>query len=88
MSKIEQNNWTFRQIYLALSNLLNACAELKIDACPMEGFEAKEYNNILGLSKINLNAAVIATIGYRSNKDQAQYRQKVRKPINQLFEVI
>ena len=45
----EQNNWTKRQTYLALSNLLIACAELKIDACPMEGFEVDKYNDILGL---------------------------------------
>ncbi|WP_103068986.1 NAD(P)H-dependent oxidoreductase [Aquimarina sediminis] len=88
ISPKENYHWAYRQTYLALSNLINACAALKIDACPMEGFENEKYNDILDLSKANLNAAVIATIGYRSEKDKAQYRQKVRKPFNQLFEVI
>ncbi|MEH6535656.1 MAG: NAD(P)H-dependent oxidoreductase [Psychroserpens sp.] len=88
MTTSESFNWTSRQTYLALGNLLNACAELKIDSCPMEGFEPEKYNDILGLSEQGLNAAVIATIGYRSNEDHTQNRPKVRKPFNELFEVL
>ncbi|EAR00053.1 NAD(P)H-dependent oxidoreductase [Maribacter sp. HTCC2170] len=84
----EQNNWTKRQTYIALTNLLIACAELKIDACPMEGFETEKYNEILGLTEKGLSAAVIAPIGYRSQNDDAQYRKKVRKPLTELFEVL
>ncbi len=84
-SKTEKDKWTSNQTYLALGNLLNACAELKIDACPMEGFEAKKYNEILNLDKHGLNASVIATIGYRANDDASQYTKKVRKSIKTLF---
>ena len=86
MDNDEVENWTRRQTYLAMGNLLNACAELKIDACPMEGFEAEKYNDILGLTKHNLNAAVIAPIGYRSKNDNTQFRPKVRKSLTELFE--
>ena len=34
-----QSVWTAKQTYLALGNLINAAAELKIDVTPMEGFE-------------------------------------------------
>lgn len=88
MTATQSFNWTSRQTYLALGNLLNACAELKIDSCPMEGFEPEKYNDILGLTNKGLNAAVIATIGYRSKEDHAQNRPKVRKPLNELFEVL
>lgn len=88
LSNTERLHWTKRQTYLALGNLLNACAELKIDACPMEGFEAEAYNRILGLTDLNLNAAVIAPIGYRSSEDQSQYKPKVRKPLSELFTTI
>lgn len=84
-SQIEKDKWTSNQTFLALGNLLNACAELKIDACPMEGFEAEEYNKILNLDKQGLNASVIATIGYRSDEDSSQNSKKVRKSINNLF---
>lgn len=80
-------NWTARQTYIALGNLLAACAELKIDSCPMEGFDPSEYDKILNLSAQNLSAAVVATIGYRSEEDQTQYYPKVRKSLEDLFEV-
>ncbi len=88
MTTSDSFHWTSRQTYLALGNLVSACAELKIDSCPMEGFEPEKYNEILGLSKQGLNAAVIATIGYRSIEDHTQNRPKVRKSMNELFEVL
>lgn len=87
-SDIEKAHWTARQTYLALGNLLAACAELKIDACPMEGFEPDQYSKILGLEEQGLNASVIAAIGYRTANDQRQFANKVRKPEHKLFEKI
>lgn len=79
-------DWSEKQTYLALANLLTACAELKIDSCPMEGFEQEKFNQILGLKERGLNATLIAPIGYRSTEDHTQFRQKVRKPKEVLFE--
>lgn len=80
--------WTAKQTYIALGNLLAASAELGIDACPMEGFVAEQYNEILGLDKKGLNAAVIATVGYRSSEDETQGMPKVRKSSEDLFELL
>jgi nitroreductase len=80
--------WTSKQTYLALGNLLNAAAELKIDATPIEGFEPEKYNEILGLSQKGLHASLVATVGYRSEEDKNQHLKKVRKPLDELFEVI
>lgn len=77
--------WMAKQTYLALGNLLNAAAELKIDVTPMEGFDAKQFNEILGLDALNLSAAVIATIGYRHQEDDTQHYKKVRKSNEDLF---
>lgn len=87
-SDTQKQNWLERQPYIALANLLMACAELKIDACPMEGFEPEKYNEILGLDQQGLNACVIATVGYRDSSDRSQALPKVRKPMNELFEEI
>ena len=78
-------NWTAKQTYIALGNLLNAAAELKIDATPMEGFVPAQFNEILGLDKLNLNAAVIAPIGYRHEEDATQFYKKIRKSNEDLF---
>lgn len=87
-SSNEINNWTSKQTYIALSNALNACAELKIDSTPIEGFEPEAYNEILGLAEKGLNASVVLAIGYRSEEDVNQFDIKVRKPLDELFEVI
>lgn len=88
LSPTEKSNWTAKQAYIALGNLLSAAATLRIDACPMEGLQSDQYNEILGLNSLNLNAAVIATIGYRSSEDDTQHYAKVRKPLNELFTTI
>lgn len=71
-----KNIWTAKQTYLALGNLLNAAAELKIDVTPMEGFVPEQYNEILGLTEKGLNAALVATIGYRAEDDVNQFNKK------------
>jgi nitroreductase len=80
--------WAQKQAYLALGNLLNAAAELKIDVTPMEGFLPEQYNEILGLTEKRLHATLVATIGYRHDEDDTQHYAKVRKPITELFETI
>ncbi|MGL2993798.1 NAD(P)H-dependent oxidoreductase [Flavobacterium sp. TSSA_36] len=77
--------WTAKQTYLALANLLNAAAELQIDTTPMEGFDPTQFNTILGLDKLNLNAAVVAAVGYRHEEDATQHYTKVRKSNEDLF---
>lgn len=53
------------QTYIALGFALAACAELRIDSCPMEGFVAESYHNLLGLEKDEY-AAVVLAVGYRA----------------------
>jgi nitroreductase len=83
----EIDNWTAKQTYIALSFLMNAAAELKIDTCPIEGFEAERYREILGLDKQGLSAAVVAAVGYRAAEDKQQFMKKVRKRNEDLFEL-
>jgi nitroreductase len=80
--------WTSKQTYLALGNLLNAAAELKIDVTPIEGFLADQYNEILGLTAKGYAASVVAALGYRHEDDATQHLAKVRKSTAELFETI
>jgi nitroreductase len=74
-------DWTAKQAYIVLGNLLTACAAMEIDACPMEGFVPEKYNEILGLNKLKLNAALAIPVGYRSPDDRYADMPKVRKPM-------
>lgn len=84
----EQTAWLERQPYLAVSNLILACAEQEIDTCPMEGFITEDINRFFQLDRKNLNAVVMVAVGYRSEDDMAQHRKKVRKAEDNLFEMV
>jgi len=85
LTEEQRNNWAAKQAYIALSTLINSAALLKIDATPMEGFDAAKVNQILNLEEKGLNAAVMAAIGYRHEEDAMQHAKKVRKPNEELF---
>ena len=76
--------WNQRQAYIGLGTLLAAAAQLRIDSCPMEGFDAGEYDRILGLQDKGLTATVIAPVGYRSEEDATQHYAKVRVPLEEM----
>jgi nitroreductase len=78
-------SWTSHQAYLAAGNLLSAAAALKIDTCPMEGFEKEAVDKLLKLNEQHLTATLIIPVGYRSEEDQAQFLKKVRRTEEELF---
>ncbi len=81
-------NWTSRQAYIAMGMLLTTAAQLKIDSCPMEGIQGREYDRILDLEPLNLRTISVVTLGYRSEEDSYQWEPKVRKPLNDLISMI
>lgn len=77
--------WSHKQNYIALGFLLAAAAEQEIDACPMEGFDAAKFDEILGLKEKGLTASVIAPVGFRAQDDDYAKLAKVRKSKEELF---
>ena len=77
--------WARNQVFIALGNLLAGAALLGIDACPMEGFDHAQYDEILGLKAKGYSSAVIATLGYRLPTDKYAAAPKVRFPREQVF---
>lgn len=91
LSRSEEVNaqWAARQAYIALGHALVAAASEQIDATPMEGFDAKGLDEILGLNEKGLNSVVIMTLGYRdSENDPLASAKKVRKTHEALFVTI
>lgn len=80
------NEWSARQAYIALGQLLHTCAQLRIDATPMEGFEADQVNALLDLEKDNWQAVLLVPMGYRADEDPLQHLPKVRRCEEELFE--
>lgn len=73
--------WAKKQAYLTMGNLLTVCAIEGIDACPMEGFEPKKFDTILGLESHGLQSVLLMPIGIRAEDDQFAFMPKVRLPI-------
>ena len=72
--------WSSEQIYLALGVLLTACAAQDVDACPMEGFDPAQFDQILDLPAQGLRSVVVCAVGYRSENDKYASAAKVRFP--------
>ncbi|MBI1842455.1 MAG: NAD(P)H-dependent oxidoreductase [Verrucomicrobia bacterium] len=71
-------NWSARQVYIALGNFLTSAALVGIDACPMEGIEPERYDEILGLREQGYQTVVVAPAGYRASNDKYASLPKVR----------
>ncbi len=71
--------WGKNQAYIALGTVLAAAAEMKIDTCPMEGFDAIQFEDILDLSSKKLKPVLVLPIGYRSEEDVHSKEAKIRK---------
>lgn len=80
--------WFDRQVYLSVGVLLSACAEMGIDATPMEGIEPDNYDKILDNTEYATIVAV--AIGYRDPEDfnQPSKKPKSRMNIDQVIETI
>ncbi len=76
--------WNKNQAYIVLGNLLTVCALEKIDSCPMEGFIAEKYDEILKLKEQNLSSVLVLPVGFRAEDDYMKDLKKVRKNIEDL----
>lgn len=75
----ENFSWSSKQAYIGLGTGLIAAANLKIDATPMEGFDAEKFDRLLGLKEKNLKSVVLLALGYRDEEnDHFAKLKKVR----------
>ncbi len=74
--------WCVNQVYIALGNLMTACAIEGIDSCPMEGFLPDKIDELLDLNKYNLKSVLLLPVGYRAKDDMFAEMKKVRKDIS------
>lgn len=74
-------NWTAKQCYIACANMMTYAATLKIDTCPIEGFDREAVEAILDLPEGH-SVALICAFGYRVNPQS----ERKRLPIEQIVE--
>ena len=82
MSDNERQEWLKRQVCIVFGQFLTSCALLDIDSCPIEGFDTKAMDQLLGLREKGLTSVVSAVIGKHDSNDfnTLDKAQKVRFP--------
>ena len=83
LSKSAEENFQHaaKQSYLAFGAAIVEAAVLKVDATPMEGFDAPALDELLGLDKKGLKSVTLLPLGYRDeNGDWLANLKKVRTP--------
>ncbi|MDP2850057.1 MAG: NAD(P)H-dependent oxidoreductase [Sulfuricurvum sp.] len=71
-------NWTAKQCYIALANMMTYAATLEIDSCPIEGFDKEQVEAILDI-EYGHSVAVICAFGYRVNPQSPQVRLDLKQ---------
>ena len=80
----QKQEWAHQQAYIALGNFLTCAAMMKIDSCPMTGFDNAGYDGVLGLLEKGLTTSVICPIGRRHINDVQALSPKVRFDYDQI----
>lgn len=86
----EQNyQWAARQSYIAFGTAIAAAAEERVDATPMEGFNADQLDELLGLKEKGLRSVTLLPLGFRDvENDWLAKLPKVRRQKEKLFVVL
>lgn len=81
------NDWSAKQTYIALGNMLTAAAMIGIDSTPMEGFQDENIDAVLNeaglLEDGAYSVSVLAAFGYRKADPE---RPKTRRAIEDIVE--
>jgi nitroreductase/dihydropteridine reductase len=78
-----------RQAYIAFGLGVTAAAFEEVDATPMEGFDAAQVDEILGLRAQGLRSVTLLALGYRAeNGDWLSGLKKVRRPMADLVHAV
>lgn len=79
--------WYKSQTYIPLGIMITTAALLGIDSGPMEGFNAEEVDDILGLKEKNLHATAMLALGYRG-EDPYATTPKTRKQFEEIVTIL
>lgn len=76
-------DWSCRQCYIALANMMTAAAMIGIDSCPIEGFNQAGAERILAEAGLmedgHFGLAVMVAFGYRVNPAPEKTRQSLEQ---------
>lgn len=82
-------DWACKQTYIAVGNMMSAAAQIGIDSCAMEGFTAKDVDDILEkhniIDKNEFGTSCLLSFGYREAEPPFP---KTRNPIENIVSFV
>ncbi|WHY21491.1 NAD(P)H-dependent oxidoreductase [Paenibacillus sp. G2S3] len=77
--------WSCRQTYIALGNMMTSAALIGIDSCPMEGFDKAKIEQVLTEEGImdaeHFGISCMVAFGYRLNEPRGKTRQSAEQVV-------
>ena len=82
-------DWSAKQAYIALGNMMSTAAQIGIDSCPIEGFDQQAVEHLLEqhdlLDRSVFTVPVMVAFGYRSDEPK---REKQRRSLDEIVTFI
>lgn len=82
-TKRDLSNWSAKQSYIALANMMTTAAILGIDSCPICGFDMRAVEEILSqsgvLDKKHFNLVCMVAFGYRALEPRTKNRRDLKE---------
>ncbi|MDF2607472.1 MAG: NAD(P)H-dependent oxidoreductase [Bacillales bacterium] len=82
-------DWSSKQTYIVLGNMMSAAAQIGIDSCPIEGFNYDKVREIFDAEGLleggNLDVSVMVAFGYRIMEPK---REKTRRCLDEIVQWI
>ncbi|SFT12943.1 NAD(P)H-dependent oxidoreductase [Paenibacillus sp. BC26] len=88
-SERELLDWSSKQTYLAMGNMMTAAAHIGVDSCPIEGFDMDAVTELLDkkglLGNDEFGLSVMTAFGYRSSQPK---RAKTRRRMEDIVQFV
>ena len=75
-----ENEWSHKQSYIPMTNMMSLASFLEIDSCPIEGFEPQKVSELLELDEME-EVSILCAFGYRKNEQ----KPKIRRPLSEII---
>ncbi|ADV45303.1 NAD(P)H-dependent oxidoreductase [Nitratifractor salsuginis] len=72
--------WVAKQCYIAADHMMVYASLIGVDSCPIEGFEPRKVDKILGLDRKKERSVLLLPLGYRLQEP----REKKRRPFEEV----
>jgi nitroreductase len=83
-------DWSSKQTYIPLANMMTSAALIGIDSCPIEGFNREKVENILETEQVidtkEFGLSVMVAFGYRSQEQS--FHPKTRREEKEVIQWI